>query len=552
MPATVLSRASGVIEDGKRLENLSWRLWCHETLYCSRPRRTHPSAHKLALRAKFNVTNVDKLPELSSSMGSVDSIDSSSDTDEGGDDDLPTPPPSRQCGHVCVHAPSSDSHKSKHKRRDNHITPSHLSQLVTCIKEKKDLIGPLSHSEVCRHDSNYHHDSSGSPLGSRNHVRTPRSSSPRRIATESSNSTIETIHDSIASHASDATTSSEASCHAVVHGFQLGGAGRSSYKSQSQLAAPQPILKTSMSSHPAGPRKKAGFQLGSSSDEDSVRDSLPLRMQSFPKLGQAKKQTSFKEDVEEIEPSGAASRQPKFHLGEEEDDSDAIESDGDEISDDDDEVSESAIEDDDGDWEDDPEEKDEPRALEFHRVDSKPNLSSHRSLLAEKVHEVQRAAALEEAAMLSTPPGLRRSRTSTPNGPLVSTSPENRIQMACPGSSISQARPIIPTTPNTQQPMALSPRTNRRNMLANELGTSLRKHLLWERQQRPVPPTTTMALPRRHTTQDLTKARQYPDVGGADIAPKVHLNSGSRGGTRNNSWNDYFDNGLGEYHQKGW
>lgn len=302
---------------------------------------------------------------------------------------------------------------------------------------------------------------------------------------------------------------------------------------------------------------------------------MSLRVQSFKPL-QTKKQTSFKEVVEEIEPTGASAKQPKFHLGhdddeEEEDDSDAIETDSeddDELLSDEDEVSESAIEDDDDGWEDDPEEKDEPRALNFHRVDSKPNLVSRRSLLTERVHEGQRAAAIEEAAMRATPPaasaaaGPRRSRTSTPNGPLVSTSPPDDISRL--GSSASQPQPIIQTTTNTISPMAMSPRTTRRNMLANELGTSLRKHLLWERQHRNGGPAAPVAqqqqqqqqLPRRHTSYDMKKLSQFPDAGGGgrgggDRAQKANL-PGSKSGTRNNSWNDYFDNGLGEYHQKGW
>jgi len=280
-----------------------------------------------------------------------------------------------------------------------------------------------------------------------------------------------------------------------------------------------------------------------------------VKIQSLPRPIQAKKQTSFKEDVEEIEPAVTVSKQPKFHIGhndEEDDDSEAIESD-DDYSDDDDEISESAIEDDDDEegWEDDDVEEEQHKQLDFHRVDSKPNLNSHRSLLTERVHEGQRAAAMQEAAMLLTPPGLRlRSRTSTPNGPLDSFSEDDPV-LEFHGSSSIPALPIIRTTTNMHPPAAHSPKTNRRNMLADELGTSLRKHLLWERQQRnPVP--VAAVLPRRHTTHDLKNTTQFPDAGGGDVVPTIHLDPASKSGTRNNSWNDYFDNGLGEYHQKGW
>jgi len=544
--SAVLSRASGVIEEGKRLENLSWRLWCHESLYCSRPRRTHPSAHRLAQRKlKLGGKDVTKIPHLSSSL---DSLDCSTDSETDGQ---ATPVPTPQTCESGSVGTIIDTQKHKNKRRDNHITPGHLSQLVTCIKEKKDLIGPLSHSEVCLHDTFHHEEPQHNASQSPDNTRTPRASSPRPILTEPLTPAVEPSSDSVTSQASYATTSSEASSHAVVHGFQIGGAGRSSYKSQSQLhTAPQPILKNSNTAKSVGPRKKAGFQLGSSSDEDSVRESAPLRTQSFPKALQAKKQTSFKEDVEEIEPERAASKQPKFHLGHEDEDdedgdySDVFESD-DDLSEDDDEVSESAIEDDEDGWEDDPEERDEPRELNFHRVDSRPNLVSRRSLLTERVHEGQRAAALEEAAMAATPPQLRRSRMDF-NGPLVPTSPEERMSRSA--SAIGPGQSTMSSATNIPAPRALSPRTNRRNMLANELGTSLRKHLLWERQQRNPIPAAPSAIPRRHTTHDLQNTNQYLEAGGTDAAPNLHLGPG----TRNNSWNDYFDNGLGEYHQKGW
>jgi len=497
---------------------------------------------------------VNKLPELSSSLDSFSS-DSTDSTDSEADDQL-APLPTQEPGTPWSFVTATDSHKSKSKRRDNHITPGHLSQLVTCIKEKKELTGPLLRSEVSLHESPHHYEPSPHIPESYDNLRTPRPSSPRPIVHASLRSTVDTTTNSVASQDPHVMTSSDPSTHAVIHGFQIGGAGRSSYKSQSQLAtAPQPILKNSLSKGAAGPRKKAGFQLGSSSDEESVTQSLSLKMHSFPGPLQTKKQTSFKEHVEEIEPTVAVSKQPKFHIGhnaEGDDDSEAIESD-DDYSDDDDEVSESAIEDDDDEegWEDDDVEEEQPKQLDFHRVDSKPNLNSRRSLLTEKVHEGQRAAAMQEAAMRLTPPGLQRSRTSTPNGPLVSTSPDDDNVLEYHGSSLTRALPIIQTTTNILPSVAQSPRTNRRNMLANELGTSLRKHLLWERQQRnPVP--VPAVLPRRHTTHDLKNTTQFPDAGGGDVVPTIYLDPVAKPGTRNNSWNDYFDNGLGEYHQKGW
>jgi hypothetical protein len=104
----------------------------------------------------------------------------------------------------------------------------------------------------------------------------------------------------------------------------------------------------------------------------------------------------------------------------------------------------------------------------------------------------------------------------------------------------SQAQPIIRTTANiTPHQLALSPRTTRRNMLASELTVSLSQHLLWERKQKSQ--TANAVLKRRHTAHDVANLKQYPE--------KVYMdeNDGNE-----SSWNDYYGQGLGEYHSRGW
>lgn len=106
------------------------------------------------------------------------------------------------------------------------------------------------------------------------------------------------------------------------------------------------------------------------------------------------------------------------------------------------------------------------------------------------------------------------------------------------GQEIQRSKPIIMTTSNTHQQLALSPRTTRRNMLSTELTESLRKNLLWERQHRST--GNLAALKRRHTSTDVKNLKQHPEPG-----PVL------RGGAKPFS-NDYFDAGLQEYHAKGW
>ncbi|KAK0647278.1 Transcriptional regulatory protein SIN3 [Lasiodiplodia hormozganensis] len=177
---------------------------------------------------------------------------------------------------------------------------------------------------------------------------------------------------------------------------------------------------------------------------------------------------------------------------------------------------ESAIEDDDESQWEDSEDENGPSGdndkVSFQRVDSKPNLTSRRSLLTTLMHEGDRAQALQNAASRSTP-ALRRSRAASPKRPSVTASSSTHAE-------IPRSKPIIMTTSKTHTPPALSPRSTRRNMLTTELTESLRKHLLWERQQKN---STNAVLKRRHSSTDATmrnsiaeKSQQSTDAVKAD------------------------------------
>lgn len=289
-------------------------------------------------------------------------------------------------------------------------------------------------------------------------------------------------------------------------------------------------------------KKNAVFSFGGSSNEDD--SSLPKKMKTNGTLTDGrlltsqKKQTSFKEEVA----TRTIQEEQPF-------DDDVFE------TDEEDEIDESAIDDDDdsSDWEDSIEDSGNASIDEktfFQRVDSRPNLTSRRSLITTMLHQNDRANALAVAASKSTS-ALQRSRTSSPNGPSLAASPESDDALPLmmkkglkPISEIprSAAQPIIQTTTNiTPHQLALSPRTTRRNMLASELTVSLRQHLLWERKQKSQ--TANAVLKRRHTAHDVANLKQYPD--------KVYMDENDKEGN-NASWNQYFSQGLGEYHSKGW
>ncbi|KAK4549539.1 hypothetical protein LTR36_006536 [Oleoguttula mirabilis] len=548
---SLFSKTSHAMEDGKRLENLSWRLWNRETFCCApeaQARSTLSPRCSFVAKPKAATTSIP-VPELSSSLESAVSDELDDDTSF---------PPATAPPKARPELRRTDSSSSTSRGREKHITPIDLEKIVQSIKTTQQFepielsmptpsfkavtvtADPLSTS-ASKRVAELRLDQRPTALPTENTTPQPPAS-PKPLPMESSASTVDTNDFITASQTltvgSQDSSNTEMSTHNIVRGFVPGGAP-SSYRSQTHLAAqPTPILKTSLNYHKAQPKKKGPmFTIGTSSGEDdssferhmSYKSSLSERLKhSDGSSGsdESKKQTSFKE---EVAVGRAASREsPVFESDDEEDD-----------------VSESAIDDDDdsSDWEDSDEQSGPSSVNErelFQRVDSRPNLTSRRSLLTTMMHEPDRAKALANAASRSTP-ALRRSRTSTPSGPSVATSPQlgAQIQMLGHGEEATRSKPIIMTTSNTHQSqIALSPRTTRRNMLSTELTESLRKNLLWERQHKST--GNLAALKRRHTALDMTKLKQHPEP--------VAL-SHKAGATHNN---DYFHAGLQEYHAKGW
>lgn len=533
---SVFSKCADSMEEGKRLENLSWRLWTRET-FCCAPQPTPCISPRWDLRRRSERAP-EKLPELSRT-NSVESDLSSFDA-QMEITALTSMSPARP------ELRRQDSTESHNHGSQKHINPSDLEKLVVSIKEKRDLepLSPLQLPLAVKPPKMQVEDT------------TPRPSSPPpHIIPDSSTSTVATAHSDLSeiSPAQGSETSqSDISTHSIVRGFALGRVS-SSLRSKTQLAPqPTPILKNSPQHRvePAVKKKGAMFLLGGSSgegDESSLesrfmgggRSSLTDGLR---KPATDKKQTSFKDEV------ATRTIQDRAYESEE-----VFESDSDE------DESESAIEDDEWEeYEDDPSGASSVNEKElFQRIDSRPNLTSRRSLLTTALTEKDRAAALQNAASRSTP-AIRRSRLSSPNGPSTGNSPpsavpedidETVMEMRGPHGSRSRPKPIIMTTSNTHDPPpALSPRTTRRNMLGTELTESLRKNLLWERQQKNSTSNAALAFKRRHTSNDLKNLQHY--VGEPKVALTKALRENSSRNT--NSWTNYFDTGLQEYHERGW
>jgi hypothetical protein len=562
----VFSRCAGSLEEGRRLENLSWRLWNRETFCCQQEDAKNATpAISIAPRSSAARSTSD-IPDLS---GSVDSLADEEAIEFDSEETAATSAPLNILRPLLKRQDSSNI-STQSRGRERHITPDDLEKMVTIIKEKKAL-EPLPKSllasvaELPRTEPIAEPITAPVPIEVEDHSATPHITSPKSspaVTSDSASGTSERSTTSVVrgfspSHISSsyrsipldvlspvalpvATSDSHAPPKKNV--FALGGSSQSGDDSYIEPSS----LEARMQQQQPQKRKNTVFTFGGSSgeEESSFREEMLPTQPHRSSLSAAlrgpppnKKQTSFKNEVAtRTIPEDRAMDDDVFETDEE------------------DEIDESAIDDDDdsSDWEDSVEESGkssfDDKAL-FKRVDSRPNLTSRRSLLTTMLHQNDRAAQLATLASQSTP-ALQRSKRSSPNGPSLAASPDSDDNVGLmmkkglkPAQDVprSAAQPIIQTPTNiTAHQLALSPKTTRRNMLQTELTASLRRHLLWERQQKNQ--TAAAVLKRRHTAHDVANLKQYPE--------KVHM--GPEDNETYGSWNQFNMPGLGDFHSKGW
>lgn len=520
---TVFSKCADSIEEGKRLENLSWRLWQRETFCCEvQPRQSVTPAIDV-LRVHPSQKEV---PALSSSVDSAESEEQ----------------PERGTSSVLSQT-SDGSALSRSRGKEKHMTAFGLEKMVYSIKEQTG-IAPLSPSVAAGlppMSDETPRPSSPSPQteAMRQEASPP---SPKSTGSCYSTATVEATGnaDELGSNTSVSSNGMTKS-GSIVHGFSPSPLSNS-FRARISSDAGTPIANDLSAKHETSKKKTGGmFTLGGSSGDDksSFEDRMSKQSKRSP-LADRLKHAQVSSPPSSLK-AGVQSRQIRPIKEGVDEDEGAIESE-------EEDVDESAIEEEeeDSDWEDSVTESGRSSVAEeqpvFKRVDSRANIVSRKSLLTRGLHEPQRAAALAEAAMKSSA-GLRRSRTSSPNGPSVPGSPSSDSSnvLARPGVDVTLPKPIICSNTSNNALPAHSPRTTRRNMLSAELTASLRRHLLWERQQKST--TANAVFKRRHTAHnELANLQEFP---GQKIGQPLKEAS-------NNSWNHYFDYGPWEYHAKGW
>ncbi|KAK6083736.1 hypothetical protein SCUP234_03595 [Seiridium cupressi] len=565
----LFSRCADSVEQGRRLENLSWRLWNRE-IQCCEAGQTKQSTDFHATSFPKAIPHNDSTPEMPQLSGSVDSAMEDEEAVEFSSDlepvDILRPAIMRQ--------DSCASSQSRGKER--HITSDHLERMVvSIIQETEPNLNPLP--EISSPSIEPESDTSEGAFSPVTHETLE---SPTTPATEPLNRSMER-HEV----ADSSELSSSANTHntQVIRGFSPSQIPIPSLRimSQEYLKASEPDIpdphsspahkpvqlkkqpakfalggssgdesSPSLEAHqpiPQPPKKKGMFSIGESSGSNDETPSLKSAMHSGRPnslLNAQKKQTSFSNQV-----TTRTIQTPS-------DQSDSY-------------MDESAIDDDedDSEWEDSIEESgkssmDDP--VTFKRVPSKPNLTSQRSLISLMfAGQDQRSKGLGNHASQSTSAiPLQRARThhNAPQRAQVVASPndsdDNGLEMKR-GQRRTPLRPINEIPRSIAQPImasghsghqaALSPRTTRRNMLATELTESLRRHLLWERQHKSS--TANAVLKRRHTSHDVANLKQYPEksyMGKEEGQTSTEEPNAS-------SWNQYLErDALGGYHAQGW
>ncbi|RDA88072.1 hypothetical protein CP532_5303, partial [Ophiocordyceps camponoti-leonardi (nom. inval.)] len=509
------------VEQGRRLENLSWRLWQRELLLEQSDNKPIPATAPVRHTLPRIIPVDSRLPDLPQLSGSVDSVQ-----DEEAVEFTSVSAPLE----IRPRIRRLDSSTSSRSRRDRHISSDDFEKMVVSIvKDKAPLSAPTQSSTVLTAP----HKIFPQPASP------PRPSAPMAGASPSQDSSKPATN--VVRGFTPCKPSVLASLPPVPQ-VTIPDPASSPAPKAVQLKKQPAKFALGASCSPVDQDQKAGdqklaamrkpvFQIGGSSSEEGSLKSAFLSPRIAAGLGAPKKQTSFSNqiDTHTIGASDAA------------------------IDTDTEYVDESAIDDDDddsSDWEDSVEDSGKSSVDDkfFQRVPSKVNLTSRPSLITLMLAQNERAKTLGNQASQSTS-AIIRSRAGPSLGGSPNDSDEGPLMMKGGGRQPSQLKSISEVPRSGPQPIAvnrvpaqaaLSPRTTRRNMLATELTESLRRHLLWERQQKSS--TANAVLKRRHTSHDIANLRQFPE--------RPCMKNEDEDGT---SWNKYLTKeALNGYHSKGW
>jgi Protein of unknown function (DUF3295)/Fungal protein of unknown function (DUF1752) len=172
------------------------------------------------------------------------------------------------------------------------------------------------------------------------------------------------------------------------------------------------------------------------------------------------------------------------------------------------------------DWEDEDEDEDEDDSSAVVSDDDDEEWEDSQSDTEQSIHNVDNSLFQKKDTQLTSHPSMLSNLFKSKSDynlqlhrtPARNRSPRSPIPTPPTGLLLPQSQLSALIHPALAQPIPASPRSTRRKMLSSELSESLRRDLLWERQNRTV--TGTAALKRRHTSNDIARLKEFPDPGG--------------------------------------
>lgn len=511
---------------------MCWRYWNRETIRSDGPdAASAPTTMERPKDIPATTTSVPDLPQLSKSVDSAPDEDAVESTAESSPLDI-RPRILRQdsCSSRRDKSPRSDDFEKLFVsilKEDEPLLPSPAQQ-ESAAPSSIRRSGSTTTEESANSSEDTSEESQPSP-----DTQCPSTTVIRGFSPATATVTVEqppkTSTESLASPAAQPTTVPQRQAGTFICG--------ASTSSSDQLSLPP---KKSVATKPRQPVFQIGTS-GSSEEESSMKENLQ-KTRSATFLPQ-RRQPTFPQQLPMTTSSDSADSAI----------ADDSETDGD--------FDESAIDDeeDDSDWEDSDENAGNPSIDDktyFKRVDSSANLVSRRSLLTLGLEANERQRRLGNVTSHSTS-AIPRARgvqsvqqqqqqpvVGSPNdsddSPLMMKGRQGPLKPIREAPRTA-AQPIMAQGTSGHYQAALSPRTTRRHMLATELTESLRRHLLWERQQKSS--TANAVLKRRHTSHDVANLKQYPE------RPYMKKAEDANAG----SWNQYFaKEAFNGYHSKGW
>jgi hypothetical protein len=481
----VFTKCAENLENGRRLENFSWRLWYREAHFfedsATLPASAIPFVPKSTAPQPIP-SPPEVLSDLSESVNSASDLDDVHHVVDRPHDHEESPGPARPC-----------LESSPRRQSIKHLSPDSFKYLIESLEPPDAEAEKWKALKVQREiDENIAAETLASTTTHASEPAPPPPAMPTDIPAPRSR----TLSETQGSPNTASGRSLQRVSSSIVHGFTPENPSISRRLTPLEPAIVDPPVIEQ--------RIKPRFFIASSSVSDSDEEYAPLSLKSSIKPTSKSSKSTLSPPGMKRAASNGSVKKTHFH---EIVDTKILSAPPTEDSEDEDEDSAVMSDDEDEEWEDSQSEG-EGVNEDDHLFDKRQDtqLTSRPSMLSTLFKSKSDFNLPSQAFRASNT--FVRSRTSPSHTPRPPLSPPTD-----PLHIPSQLG--LGASDQFSQPIPASPRTTRRRMLASELSESLRRNLLWERQHRTMTNNVAAAIKRRHTSNDLARLKEYPEVPGS-------------------------------------